>query len=110
MTEAEAQALVKARPETEAYWELRRDGFLDLHARPCPYLEGNTCSVYDVRPLNCRRWGCYREPGEPLTDLAPVPLRVLRDPALRDHYAKNQARAHQEWGLSHGWVDTGDPE
>jgi len=28
-----------------------------LHCRTCPMLQGDTCSVYAIRPLVCRIWG-----------------------------------------------------
>ena len=104
MTVAEANALALARPEVAVTFASRDDGFVDLLAEPCPYLDGNTCSVYDVRPYNCRRWGCFREPGEPLTDMAPVPQRVLDSPDLQRQYARMQAEGH-DWARAHGWRD-----
>ncbi len=30
------------------------DGTLEIHGGPCPFLEGDLCSVYPVRPSECR--------------------------------------------------------
>lgn len=104
MTVEEQRGLQAARPEVCAHWLHRPDRFIDLVAGPCPYLAGDRCSVYDVRPYNCRRWMCGRSPGEALTDLAAVPLKVLTDPDLKAQYARNQAD-HQGWARAHGWAE-----
>jgi uncharacterized protein len=36
------------------YVKTERDGVKVLAARPCPFLEGNRCSVYEDRPKACR--------------------------------------------------------
>ena len=68
MTDAERIALERARPAHVAlHWlEHPREGFFRLQAGPCPLLtEDRTCSVYTVRPFNCRRFVCLREKDEP---------------------------------------------
>jgi len=32
----------------------RGDGTFDMLGKPCPFLKGNSCSIYEVRPLVCR--------------------------------------------------------
>lgn len=109
VTEAELEAVQKARPDVSLEVTRRADGFLEFRAGPCPYLgpEGR-CSVYEHRPLNCRRWMCGRmSKDEPLTDLSPVPVKVLLDRDLRRQYALNQRRAMARWGHRMGWQDNG---
>lgn len=82
-------------------------GFVQWLAAPCPFLAGADCSVYAVRPLNCRRMMCGRDSVDEPVDLSPIPLKVLRSPALRRQYSDTQAEAHRTWGLAHGWRDDG---
>lgn len=81
--------------------------FVELRAQPCPLLNADgTCSVYAVRPFNCRRFLCGREATE-AWDQAPrlgVPLRVVTDRAFRRQYAVNERHA-QRWARSHGWTE-----
>lgn len=75
--------------------------FVELLAGPCPLLnEDGTCSVYAVRPFNCRRYLCFREDGEDWQTATPVALIVDRD--AKRQYALNQRHA-QRWARSHGW-------
>lgn len=103
MTGRERAALWAARPEVVTTWRMSPDvGFVELVAGPCPYFDG-ACTVYDVRPYNCRRYLCGREDGEPWADGA-VPVRFLTDPGMTRLYARNQAAA-QGWAVAHGWVE-----
>lgn len=102
----ELDALRHARPDVTLEVADIGDGFAQFKAGPCPFLDGHTCGVYDARPLNCRRWMCGRTShDEPLVDLAPIPMRVLRDRDLRRQYALNQRRAMARWGHAHGWTN-----
>lgn len=76
--------------------------FVRLLAGPCPLLDDTgLCSVYEVRPLNCRRYMCGRQDGEAWTPDA-IPLRVLTNRDLRRQYAVNERKA-QRWGRAMGW-------
>jgi len=115
MTPAERDLLVARRPDLGARFTARADGFVDLAARPCPLLATDAkglavCTVYDVRPYNCRRFGCYRphpatEPFE--QGLAGECLnlidRIRHSRAVRRAYAHTQRRA-QRWADRHGWT------
>lgn len=43
-------------PETIDFAKLVED-FKQGKCKYCPYLKGNTCEIYEVRPLICRLWG-----------------------------------------------------
>ena len=106
MTPEERRALEQARPDIPAQWVTHPDGFVDLVAGPCPYLDGNDCAVYEVRPYNCRRYLCGREPGDPFEPGIAIPLKMLIRPERRDQYHRNQVEA-QTWATQHGWSDRG---
>lgn len=103
LTLAEAEALHARRPEVGMWLSLRPDGLLDLKAQPCPFYDRG-CTVYDVRPLNCRRYLCFRDPGEPFED-TDIPQKVLTRRDLRRQYQVNQRRAHRDWGHRMGWSE-----
>lgn len=92
--------------------------FIDLVAGPCPFLRGtNVCSVHEVRPFNCRRFGCMR-PNPKTEPLQMAPLspvlqygtigcsnlreRLVQSKAARRRYAKLQ-QAGMRWAYTHGW-------
>lgn len=115
------QAVTVTGPELKALYEARPDVHLHITeiglpdgrthyqfaAGPCPFLAADgKCSVYEVRPYNCRRWMCGRmSHDEPLTDLAPVPMKVLLDRDLRRQYDLNQRRARAQWAHKMGWQE-----
>jgi Fe-S-cluster containining protein len=92
-----------------------------MPARPCPLLARDakglaTCTVHDIRPVNCRRFMCGRvdvkqeafEP-EPL-DLdrgrlgcANLSDRIQQSRPFRRAYALQQRRVMRDWGMKHGW-------
>lgn len=111
VTPQERDALVRVRPES-ATWTWRphhTPPFLVLIASPCRFLSGTTCTVYDVRPYNCRRFICLRpDPvAEPLETGGPLGCynaseRVLANRQARRFYQLHQRKA-QRWADSHGW-------
>lgn len=76
----------------------------------CPFLVDNRCSVYDIRPYNCRRFMCLRpDPAsEPLESdgrgCANLSDRVQDSREALRFYNLNQRKA-QRWGRQHGWSD-----
>ena len=100
------KAAVEAETSRELTWLSHADPrFISLQAAPCPLLDVNgLCSVYAVRPLNCRRYMCGRQTGDAWTSehAQPIPLNVLRDRDLRRQYALNERKA-QRWGRKMGW-------
>lgn len=115
MTPAERDLLLARRPDLADRFIAAADGFVALQARPCPLLETDAagravCTVYDVRPYSCRRFGCYRpdparEPYEEGPDGECVNLvdRVMQSRDVRRAYALQQRKA-QRWALRHGWT------
>ena len=67
MTEDEAALLYAARDKASRslQWQDTNDRrFIKLLARPCPFLGvDKQCTVYDIRPYNCRRFICGRPSG-----------------------------------------------
>jgi Fe-S-cluster containining protein len=86
-----------------------RAGFWRLLAHPCPFLtEANRCSVYEIRPYNCRRFIC----GRPHDSTEPWIMRKwgeCRNMTGRLSSAKFLAYAQQvqieaqPWARAHGW-------
>jgi Fe-S-cluster containining protein len=115
MTPAERDLLLARRPDLADRFGAAADGFVALRARPCPLLatdaEGRAvCTVYDVRPYNCRRFMCYRpdpttEPYEegPDGECRNLVERVMQSRDVRRAYALHQ-RKSQRWALRHGWT------
>ena len=112
MTVDEARVLQAATP-LELRWQLRFDGKVSLTredaSRACPLLgDDKRCTVYAVRPYNCRRFACLREAGEVLEPGGPVGCRNaerrLGDRAARRQLIQIQRKA-QVWGRKHGWTD-----
>lgn len=78
-----------------------------ITGQPCPFLNGSSCSVYDIRPYKCRQFQCQRAPNEPLRPGGPMGCynlseRVEQSRAVRRAYELNQRKA-QRWALKHGW-------
>lgn len=115
MTPAERDLLLARRPDLAERFGAAADGFVALQARPCPLLETDAagravCTVYDVRPYSCRRFGCYRpdpaqEPYEegPDGECRNVVDRVMQSRDVRRAYALQQRKA-QRWALRYGWT------
>lgn len=77
---------------------------------PCRFLSGTTCTIYEHRPYNCRRFICLRpDPDdEPLETGGPLGCfnaseRILLNRDARRFYAHHQRKA-QRWADAHGWL------
>ena len=115
MTAAEAD-LLKARGKALGIpltWKTRTDGFLELRTGPCPFVsftDGQaSCQAYDVRPYNCRRFGCFRanaktEPLELDAHLGSVNLQARWHDKDTRKAAERLQRQAQGWARSHGWT------
>jgi len=87
------------------------DRFTRLSAHPCPLLDGTRCTVYAVRPFNCRRWGCFRadstteayEPEANMLGCANLRERLLQSSQVRREYRRLHRQA-EAWGRAHGWA------
>jgi Fe-S-cluster containining protein len=115
MTVEEAALIVAQRPDIQGRLSAHPENakFVKLAAQPCPLLtDEGLCSVYDIRPYNCRRFQCYRpdpakEPFRETPELGCVNLafRLLKSRPVRRDYTLKQ-RKHARWARKHGWTDT----
>jgi Fe-S-cluster containining protein len=102
MTHAERRAIEQVTTHPLSWRPDADSRFVRLQAGPCPLLADDArCSVYAVRPMNCRRYQCGRDGDEPWSD-AEVPVRVFTDRDFRRQYALNERHA-QQWGRQMGW-------
>lgn len=120
MTPQEAILVRDARPDLTLQWYWHPDRrFVYLRGKPCPLLGRDeqglaVCTVWVLRPYNCRRFGCFRpdpatEPYEAENlDLERLRLGCanlsdrLKDRRVRRAYAKMQRKA-AKWAVRHGW-------
>ena len=109
MTVQEAAVLLERTVGRDLRWRVSvPSGWVELIAGPCPLLEGNRCTVYDVRPYQCRRFQCHRAPGEVFDPSGPLGCanlseRLTQDRETRRAYALNQRKA-MKWANRHGWT------
>lgn len=126
MTHQEAEVLQARADATLTLGELQRiqwhphenPQFTQLVAKPCPFLrEKNVCLMHEVRPFNCRRFGCLRpDPVREPYETAPLSPylqygtvgcsnlreRLVHSKPARRIYAKLQQRGYR-WAYAHGW-------
>jgi hypothetical protein len=113
MTTMEAAQLLQRTAGTRTlHFRKTADHFVALQAHPCPLydLDARACTVYDIRPYNCRRFACLRptpsaEPWQqdPTTgECLNVLDRVRRSRIARRLLARIQRKA-QAWAREHGW-------
>ena len=112
MTTMEAAGLLQAKAaDVELRFTKRPDGFVSMQAGPCPLYDATyqVCTVYDVRPYNCRRFACMRpEPTrEPWESTATGECANREDRLGQSRLARRQARQiqvkAQPWARAHGW-------
>jgi hypothetical protein len=124
MTPSERDLLLARRPDLATRFVAQSPGFVALlpvdGTQRCPLLEMTdalaTCTVHDIRPINCRRFWCGRpnpatEPFE--DDISRVAVmgcknltdRVLQSRPFRREMAKRQRHVMRTWGHKHGWRD-----
>lgn len=92
------------RPLTFRYNDHPR--FTNMVTGPCPFVtDDNRCNVYDVRPHNCRRFGCAR-PDVAVEKFEDSPAGCLnlveRLPEAAPIIEAMQAEA-RPWALAHQW-------
>lgn len=106
MTRAERTAILPRIIEgIVTVWRDLDESFVALKAGPCPLYVFGDCTVYDVRPYNCRRFVCLRpdvtaEPFE--ANGANMMDRVVTSRPMRRLAQRVQQKA-QQWAASHGW-------
>lgn len=111
MTRAERAAIEAAVSSgVSLVWATDRDDqFVRLQTGPCPLLaDDGSCSVYDVRPYNCRRFVCLREKDEPWRETPQGACANVEDRLATSYQAvafyKTQQRYAQDWAAAHGWT------
>ena len=113
MTTLEAAAILEATAHRDVPLSFQKmaGSFVALAAQPCPLYDAvaHTCTVYDVRPYNCRRFACMRpnpavEPWEQDETGACVNRedRLSRSRIVRRQLRLIQQKA-QPWARTHGW-------
>lgn len=106
MTKDEAAAIVHAAPSTIAMsFRDVGEGFVALKAKPCPLFAFSRCLVYDVRPYNCRRFGCMRPDVtvEPFEVDGGNMLKRVNESRVALRMAKTMQRHAQRWARKMGW-------
>jgi Fe-S-cluster containining protein len=112
MTHQERQVLEQATaPEVVLTWAAHDDTrFIRLLTpQGCPLLTKPnglpTCSVHAVRPMNCRRYGCFRMDvvHEPVPrNEAETLINILRSRDFKRQAVQMERKA-QRWGATRGW-------
>lgn len=100
MTHAERREIERVAPSHVVLsWRPHADDrFTRLSAGPCPLYLDAQCSVYAVRPFNCRRFGCLRTDYAQPYDQGPQTRQDRRQLVVMQRHA-------QRWGRSHGWTE-----
>jgi Fe-S-cluster containining protein len=100
MTHAERAAIESAEPSGVAltFTPHVDSRFVRLLAGPCPLYDAKVgCTVYDARPMNCRRFACQRTDYDTqVYDQGPQTRQDTRQLIVIQRHA-------QRWGRSHGW-------
>ena len=80
-----------------------KDGKLSM-ALPCVFLDGNKCSVHDIRPCMCRMWHCGRINPEDkkLKWISDIQGLMAVNPEYEEFKTDMEDKA-VEWGNAHGW-------
>ncbi len=70
----------------------------------CPFLGENSCSIYDIRPCQCRMFHCGRAKKEDpfLSTLNQIGELMDIDPNYA-YWKKRMEDAAASWGNAHGW-------
>lgn len=100
MTPAERAEIECAAPSVALSWLPHEDArFVRLVAQPCPLYDATArrCTVYDVRPYNCRRFACQRtDYTTQAYDQGPQTRQDRRQLVMVQRKAQKWARSH-EW-------------
>lgn len=107
MTKEEASVLVMHAPSTITLQfrpgDVEPERFVAMKAGPCPLYVFHTCLVYEVRPFNCRRFGCMR----PDVNAEPFDDTTMSDRIKTSRVARRTAQRMMDkarpWADAHGW-------
>lgn len=71
---------------------------------PCPFLKGDSCSIYEIRPCQCRLYHCGKQSKNDQTKplMSEIKFLMQTNPA----YNQYRIRLDEEgvaWGNKHGW-------
>jgi len=111
---AQERAEIEAVSDRALSWSQTADGFESLAAGPCPLLDRDEsgkarCTVYAVRPYNCRRFLCGRVSPEreayeatPSGQCLNTVDRLAQSRPFRS-FARKVQRQAQAWADTHGW-------
>lgn len=113
MTREERMALLPHVPDgVLTVWRDVNPTHVALKAHPCPFYLFKTCTVYEVRPYNCRRFGCMR-PDPKTEPFEESPKGILGCANLGDRIRMSRVarrmgelmqRKAQRWARRHGWA------
>jgi Fe-S-cluster containining protein len=70
----------------------------------CPFFDGSSCQIYELRPCQCRLYHCGRlKPEEPILEtLGQVRRMMIENPDYGRERTKMEIEAIT-WGNNHGW-------
>ena len=72
---------------------------------PCPYLDGDSCTIYDARPTSCRMFPFVVIRPVPTLQLCPMGKRIFDSfKALARKYGKKDLKVEWEEGVSEATV------
>ena len=74
----------------------------------CLFMDGGKCSIYNVRPSNCRNFMCGRKSIIEVVRIKNNRClnhdeRMKRDPEYAQFYEANRERVYNEWSINNGW-------
>ena len=84
--------------------EVRKNRFLVKHNGPCPFLKNNQCSIYPIRPCQCRLYHCGRlKPTDRrLEGIVDIRFLMLQNPEYK-RFKEAMDKEAVDWGNRHGW-------
>lgn len=71
---------------------------------PCPFLKDGSCSIYDIRPCQCRLYHCGRLSKDDTIKPFMSEIQALMEtvPAYKEYRVKMDEDGIA-WGNNHGW-------
>ncbi len=70
----------------------------------CPFLREDCCSIYEIRPCQCRLFHCGRRKREdPFLSVMAEVGELIESDQNYGHWKKRMEDAATSWGNAHGW-------